>query len=89
MKPKKTNLERERKELCDCIVERAAEMMVTEVGAPIEMAVDRLLTYAAAQACTLDGSPRTAETFRRLADNIEAGCFHSVTGEDRPGAGKH
>jgi hypothetical protein len=63
--------------------------MVVGFDASISIVFDRLLTYAAAQACTMEGSPRTAEVFRRLADNIERGAFHSVTGEGKPGGGRH
>lgn len=90
MKPKRQDdLEEQRKAVCDQLIERAAEMMVEGAGAPIEMMIDRMLTYAAAQACTLQGSPATARTFRRLADNIEAGCFHRITGEGSPHGARH
>ena len=90
MTPKKVTIESEREErqkaLCDTIITRAAHMMIDEVKAPMPMMLDRLLTYAAAQACSIEGSPKTAAVFRRLADNIEAGIFHSITGEDlKPG----
>jgi len=48
-----------------------------------------VLTDAAAQACTIDGSPTTARNFRLLADRIEAGIFHSLTGEDRVAGSRH
>lgn len=52
MKPKKVTVESEaeerRKAACDMIVERAARMMVQEVGTSPGMMLDRLLTYAAA-----------------------------------------
>lgn len=93
MTPKKVTIESEReaatKAACDQIIHRAARMMVEGAGAPIPMMLDRLLTYAAAQACSIDGSPRTAEVFRRLADNIEAGLFHSVTGEGDENGRRH
>lgn len=92
MKPKKTTVEGERdeakKRLCDSIIHRAATLMIAEVGAPMPMMLDRILTYTAAQACAIDGSPHTAKAFRELADKIEGGIFHSVTGEGgRPGEG--
>ena len=74
---------------CDLVIERAAVMMAGEVGASVEMILDRMLTYAAAQAATIDGSPRTATVFRELADKIEGGLFHSITGENNPNAGRH
>lgn len=74
---------REDKELqCDQIIYRAAQIMVEKNGASIDMMLDRMLTYAAAQACSIDGSPKTAATFRLLADRIESGVFHSLTGEN-------
>ena len=93
MKPKKVTIESEREErkkaLCDTIITRAATMMIAEVGASMPMMLDRMLTYAAAQACSIDGSPRTAAVFRDLANNIEGGLFHSVTGENGQGGSRH
>ncbi len=89
MNPKKTTIEGERdeqrKRLCDEIMHRAATMMVDEVGASIPMMLDRVLTFAAAQACALEGSPKTAEAFRDFAKKIDEGLFHKVTGEGRRG----
>lgn len=68
------------KAYCDQAIQMAAECMVAS-GAPIDMILDRLLTYAGAQACSMNGSPATAKVFRVLANNIEAGAFHSITGE--------
>ncbi len=76
------------KAACDLVIERAVEMMVGELGATFPMMLDRMLTYAGAQACTIEGSPATAKTFHRLADNIAAGCFYSVTGEGGGQRGK-
>lgn len=87
MKPKNPTPD-EAKIACDTIIERAAVMMVAEVGASIPMMIDRLLTYAAAQAATMEGSAVTAEHFRRFADEIESGLFWSITGEGKPGGGK-
>ncbi len=78
--PRKVTVESERKERCDLIVERAVALMV-EGGAPLEVVIDRLLSYGAAQACLTRGSVATAKVFRQLADNIEDGVFHSLTGE--------
>ncbi|WEX87182.1 hypothetical protein PZN02_003549 [Sinorhizobium garamanticum] len=87
-KPKNPSPDEMKKHACDAIIERAAEMMVAGAGASIPMMIDRMLTYAAAQAATLEGSAVTAEHFRRFAENIEGGLFWSITGEDRPGGGK-
>lgn len=88
MKSKTPTPDEATKIACDTIIERAAVMMVAEVGASIPMMIDRMLTYAAAQAATMEGSTTTAEHFRRFADEIEGGLFWSITGEDKPGGGK-
>lgn len=72
--------ESELKSFCDKLVEIAAEGMEA-AGAPISMIIDRLMTYTAAQMCTIDGSPKTAGTFRDLAEKIDGGMFHRITGE--------
>lgn len=87
-KPKNPTPDEAKKIACDAIIERAAEMMVGSVGASIPMMIDRMLTYAAAQAATLEGSAVTAQHFRRFADSIEDGLFWSITGEDKLGRGK-
>ena len=85
MAPRKVTRESEAEErmkaACDLVVSRAAHMMADEVKAPLGMIIDRMLTYAAAQACSNDGSPHTAMAFRTFAGRIEAGLFHSITGE--------
>ncbi|MDE4601391.1 hypothetical protein [Sinorhizobium meliloti] len=87
-KPKNPTHKEAKKIACDTIIERAAIMMVAEVGASIPMMIDRMLTYCGAQAATLEGSAVTAEHFRRFADQIEGGLFWSLTGENKPGGGK-
>lgn len=77
------------KAVCDGVINRAASLMVDELGAPIPMMLDRMLTYAAAQACSIDGSPNTAAVFRTLAAKIESGVFHSVTGENQTDGRQH
>lgn len=93
MTPKKVTAESERDErkkaLCDEIMHRAGAMMIEEVGAPMGMMLDRVLTFAAAHACSIEGSPKTATVFRELADKIERGLFHSVTGENQQQSWKH
>lgn len=85
MKPKKVTIESEREErlkaLCDEIIFRAIKMMAEDARAPMEMVLDRVMTYAAAQICKIEGSARAAEVFRGVATQIDAGLFHSVTGE--------
>lgn len=69
------------KEACDLIVVRAVELMVLRLGTPMPMMLDRILSYAAAQTCSIDGKPAAARMFRSLADNIEAGRFDTYPGE--------
>ena len=63
---------------CDGMIHNAARMMIEDGGASIEMVIDRLLTFAAAQAVSLEGSKRTAEVFRQLADRIDEGVFARI-----------
>jgi hypothetical protein len=69
-----TQDEAEVRRLCDRLVTTCAEMAV-EGGASVPMLLDRMLTYAAAQAVVIDGSRNTAEVFRTLATTIEDGVF--------------
>ena len=97
MTPKKTTIENEReqervaqvKQVCDVITERALAMMVNDAGAPVAMALDRLLTYAIAQACKIDGSPKTADALRQFAAKVDGGLFHSITGEQKSTERRH
>lgn len=92
-KPKKTTAADEREALrllaikseCDQIVERAAALMYAQ-NAPLEMIMDRILTYAAAQVFTMEGRPGAARVFRVLADKIEQGVFNSP---DQPKGRQH
>lgn len=87
MKPKKVTIESEaeerQKQFCDLVISRAAELAASEAGAPVPMILDRMMTYATAQAAVNDGSSKTAAALRVVADKIEAGLFHSLTGEGR------
>ena len=74
-KPKKTTSETERRALCDLILSRATEMMVTDVGVSVEMVVDRLITYAAAQTVTTYGKQDAIDMFKFSAEQVEAGKF--------------
>lgn len=67
--------------LCDEIVDRAARLMVTEAGADISTALDRMLTYSAAQVVSIDGSVKGAALFRHIADQIDAGAFAHLEGK--------
>ena len=68
---------------CDRIVAKSARTMV-EVGASVPMVLDRMLTYATAQACSIGGSVEAAKMFRHIAAQIEAGVFAHV----EPGKGR-
>lgn len=67
----------------DEIVTRAARLMVTEAGADIGMALDRLLTYSAAQVTSMDGKAEAAALFRHIADQIEGGAFDHLEPSSR------
>jgi hypothetical protein len=69
-----TEIETTRRKFCDVTITRAAELMI-ENGADVPMILDRLLTYATAQACSIDGAFNTAKMFRHIADQIDAGTF--------------
>jgi hypothetical protein len=88
MKPKPTTREDEQKAaLCDMMIDKTARLLVEEHGVPIVVLLDRLLTFAGAHAANTQGSPNAAKVFRQLADRIDAGIFHVVTGEgDQKGA---
>lgn len=77
MKPKAaradTECVEEVKRQCDQIIYRAARLMVEGNGASVPLMLDRLLSFAAAQATATDGKRRAAEAFREMACRIEAG----------------
>lgn len=62
------------RKFCDLTITRAAELMA-EQGASVPMILDRLLTFSAAQACSMDGAFNSAAMFRQIADLIEDGIF--------------
>lgn len=66
---------------CDKIVATAAQMMV-DSGASGPMALDRMLTYCAAQACSIDGAFQTAALFRHIAEQVESGIFAHLEPSD-------
>tara|TARA_R110002020_G_scaffold198829_2_gene400019 strand:+ start:616 stop:861 length:246 start_codon:yes stop_codon:yes gene_type:complete len=72
-----TDQDTETQRKCDLITHRAAEMMI-EQGASLGMALDRMLTFSAAQACKADGAFHTAAVFRSIAEQIEIGKFAHV-----------
>lgn len=68
-----------RRKFCDVTLSRATELMQEE-GASIEMILDRLLTYSAAQSCVIDPAG-AARMFRHIADQIDAGKFDHLEGQ--------
>lgn len=68
----------------DEIIAQAAHLVITEAGASMEMLLDRLLTYSAAQAVHVSGNEHTAATFRLMADRIEGGIFAKIERGDQP-----
>ena len=69
-----TKDEAELRRQCDLLVSTCAEMAV-ERGVSIPMLLDRLLTFAAAHAVSIEGTPATARAFRTMAENVERGIF--------------
>lgn len=74
-----TTTEAQRK-FCDLTLSRATELMHEEGGASVQMILDRLLTYSAAQSCVIDPDG-AARMFRHIADQIEAGKFAHLEGK--------
>ena len=77
------------RDACDKLLHLAAETMIKQAGASVEMVIDRLVTYSAAQICSIEGSKRAAEVFRDVADKIDAGLFNRITGEGAPKGRAH
>jgi hypothetical protein len=70
---------------CDMVIERSAAMMVEELGAPIEMMLDRMLTYAGPSMCAT-GKPSRGDstgdhTGREARSGQSARCFDAIEGE--------
>ncbi|KAB2705055.1 MULTISPECIES: hypothetical protein [Brucella] len=91
MKPVKTTIEGEqeeqRKAVCDEIIHRAASMMVDEVGASIPMMLDRVFTFATAQAYIIQGKEGAAAILREMASNIDKGALDFLKLDE--GSAKH
>lgn len=79
MKPIKSTIECEQEEkrkiVCDEIIHRAANLMVGEVEASVEMMLDRMFTFAAAQSYQRNGKTATVKIMREMARNIENGAL--------------
>ena len=82
MAPTKTDADTERRleaeanlrALCDLIVSRAAEMMV-EQKAPLEMIIDRMVTYATAQCTSSFGREDALKLHRQGIRAVREGQF--------------
>lgn len=81
--------EKRQRAMADEIIHRAGEMVVKDVGASVPMMLDRMLTYVGAHSCKIAGSIETAKMFREIADKVEGGLFHSLTGEKTNSAERH
>ena len=57
-----------------------------DADAPMPMVLDIMFTAAGAQAALAHGSAELAEQLRAMADRVESGVFHRLTGE---GNGTH
>lgn len=68
--------------LCDLIVTRAAELMAQEAGAPIEMIMDRMVTFAGAQTVATFGKADAVAMFEQAVASVESGAFdHLIPSE--------
>ena len=68
----------------DLLLERAVDIAVKEMEAPLVVVLDRLVTRVAALSCTAYGKAHTAAQFKACAKTIEAGTFDEVSGENLP-----
>lgn len=59
---------------CDQVVQAAARAMA-DGGADMAMILDRMMTFATAQAVLADGSEHTAEVYRHFAARLDDGVF--------------
>lgn len=74
------NDEAKLKQLIDEALDAAARVALSD-GANLGMVIDRMMTFAAAQACLTNGSPDVAKQFHAMGDRIAGGLFHCITGE--------
>ncbi|MER9217817.1 hypothetical protein NKI48_02625 [Mesorhizobium sp. M0644] len=75
MEPPKTSAEAAQKALCDRLVEACAETMFNQIGAPVEMIVDRLVTYCVGQMVTVVGKDGAVRILRHVIQQVEDGVF--------------
>lgn len=60
---------------CDKAITAAARILIDDMGAPLDLVIDRLLTFAAAHMVVTGGKEHAAEAFRDCAETVEAGGF--------------
>lgn len=63
---------------CDAAIFAMARVLIQDAGATGEMVLDRMLTFAAAQAVGWSGPAEAAAAFREIADKIEGGAFAAI-----------
>lgn len=70
--------------ICDKAVHGVAAGLV-DAGAPLTLIMERMLTFCAAHAVSNGGARMAANTFRSIADEIEAGALmHLEAGNSGP-----
>ncbi|RIY01482.1 hypothetical protein D3218_09025 [Aureimonas flava] len=74
---RQTNSATELKAFADSALHNVLVLLLDH-GVPFDMAMDRLLTTAAAQIAHHEGAEQTARVFRSMADNIDQGALVSV-----------
>lgn len=76
-----TETTEEQKALCDQVIAKTASVLVNQCDVPFEVLADRMMTFIAAHSAVQQGAAATAASFRKCADNIDAGALRTVTGE--------
>ena len=74
-------IEAHQKDLCDLTVQRAAEIMVSEVKAPVQMLLDRLFTFTVAQAVSSYGRDEAVRMLELGVQRIKEGMFDAIPTE--------
>jgi uncharacterized protein with PIN domain len=63
---------------CDALIAEACETIQREMGADVELILDRLLTYAAAQMVMTTSKAEAAAAFRQCAKTVQSGLFDHI-----------
>lgn len=67
---------------CDATIAEAGRVMQDEIGAGVDLILDRLLTYCAAQMVVSTNKAEAAQAFRQCAKMVQSGAFdHLRTGD--------